>query len=182
MRKIFNNLSNRVHYTLLAMVFVIFLGIGIYALAPSINTSQGYHESEQISVSVSGVEKTLQEAIDDKSLGGNIPSGAVMAFNLASCPSGWSEYTSARDRTIIGSGSSYSCGATGGAKTHTLTIAEMPSHTHKQTSWGSGAPGNSRLIGAGVTAIGAQTSSSTGGNQPHNNMQPYIALLYCVKN
>jgi hypothetical protein len=33
---------------------------------------------------------------------GTVPSGAVMAFNLASCPAGWSEYTLARGRFIRG--------------------------------------------------------------------------------
>ena len=185
MRRIINKLSNRIHYTLLAMVLVVLLGIGIYALAPSIDTSQGYHESEQISVSVSGVEKTLQEAIDDKSLGGSIPSGAVLAFNLAGCPDGWSEYTSAQDRTIIGSGSSYSFGDVGGASTHTLTIAEMPAHTHTDSFLsgigGEGGTPHSLTRTAGASWY-ATNSDSNGGNQPHNNMQPYIALLYCVKN
>lgn len=163
------------------MIVVVFLGIGIYALAPSIDTSKGYHESEQVSVSVSGVEKTLQEAIDDKSLGG-IPSGAVMAFNLAGCPSGWSEYTSARDRTIIGSGSSYSRGATGGAATHTLTIAEMPAHTHALPYGTAGGSTAAYHYTAQDRTRDGKTTLSAGGSQAHNNMQPYIALLYCVKN
>lgn len=34
-----------------------------------------------------------------------VPSGAVMSFNLATCPTGWSEYTQAAGRTVIGAGS-----------------------------------------------------------------------------
>ena len=182
MRHITIKFSNRALYTLIVMVLVILFGIGIYALAPSIDTSKGYHESEQISVSVLGTEKTLQEAIDDKSLGGDIPSGAVMAFNLAGCPSGWSTYTSARDRTIIGSGSSYSRGATGGATTHTLTIAEMPSHNHIGYWHGRYSHGDTGVAGSLTGYVSGGYTSSTGGDQPHNNMQPYIALLYCIKN
>lgn len=63
-------------------------------------------------------------------LGGGVPSGAVMAFDLASCPSGWTAYASGVDRFIVGSGSTYSLNNTGGSATHTLTAAEMPSHTH----------------------------------------------------
>ena len=33
-----------------------------------------------------------------------IPTGAVMSFNLASCPSGWTEYSAAAGRTVIGRG------------------------------------------------------------------------------
>ncbi len=194
------------------MVGVVLLGIGVVALAPSIDTSKGYHESEQVSVSVSGVEKTLQEAIDDNSLGKDIPSGAVMAFNLAGCPSGWSTYTPAKDRVIVGSGSSYSRGATGGASTHTLTVAQMPSHTHSVTGTAASAgihthdfaghPAGTNLgyikwnalsrsavwYSGSISSSGAHTHSvtgtaaATGGGAPHNNMQPYIALLYCQKN
>jgi len=103
-----------------------------------------------------------------------------MAFDLASCPSGWSEYASARDKTIIGSGSSYSRGATGGEASHTLNVAEMPSHSHSGRAM-LGSYGWCPKAGCGdygpVGAIGSE-----GGNQPHNNMQPYIALLYCRKN
>ena len=35
-----------------------------------------------------------------------------------------------RDRFIVGAGNSYSVGNTGGEATHTLTVAEMPSHSH----------------------------------------------------
>lgn len=38
-----------------------------------------------------------------------------------------------RDRFIVGAGSSYSVGNTGGEATHTLTIAEMPRHKHAFT-------------------------------------------------
>ncbi len=116
----------------------------------------------------------------------SVPSGAVMSFDLASCPSGWSEYTSARNRVIIGSGSSYSRGSTGGASTVTLTIAQMPRHNHsilaKYNDPDIGNPGRVKLVRPGVT--GTQTTHPTefaGNNQSHNNMQPFIALLYCIK-
>ncbi len=66
--------------------------------------------------------------------GASIPAGTVSAFNLASCPSGWSEVTDARGRFIVGVGTlgsdSYALGATGGSARHTLTTAELPAHTH----------------------------------------------------
>ena len=180
MKRVNINIDNRVHYTLLAIAFVLILGIGVYALAPSIDTSSGYHESEQVSImDSSGVEKTLQEAINDGSL---IPSGAVMAFDLTGCPDGWSEYTSARDRTIIGSGSSYTRGATGGEATHTLTVAEMPSHRHSFGANSGPWDGVSRPLGWSLQTPSTHYTAYTGGGAAHNNMQPYIALLYCKKN
>lgn len=73
-------------------------------------------------------------------------------------------------------------GKTGGAKTHTLTVAEMPAHKH-----------DTRIVAGGTTqryatnATGnntftaSQDMSNTGGDQAHNNMQPYIALNYIIK-
>lgn len=39
-----------------------------------------------------------------------------------------------KDRFLLGAGDNYSAGATGGASTHTLTIDEMPIHTHTQNA------------------------------------------------
>jgi microcystin-dependent protein len=68
----------------------------------------------------------------------SIPEGAVMAFDLADCPEGWSEMDGsgstpdARGRTIIGEGQGAGLTdrilqSTGGSETHQLTAAELPS-------------------------------------------------------
>lgn len=78
-------------------------------------------------------------------------------------------------------------GETGGEKTHTLTIAEMPSHRHDLTYVKSlqlpldesGVSGfNSNNTGA-VTKIDA--TQAKGGGQAHNILQPYIVQNYIIK-
>ena len=68
---------------------------------------------------------------------------------------------------------------TGGAKTHTLTVNELPAHNHNNAAGISPAPnandvditgGNGRTIDDNVT------TDNTGGGQAHNNLQPYIVV------
>lgn len=64
---------------------------------------------------------------------------------------------------------------TGGEKEHTLTVGEMPSHKHDFGQQFTGMPVSSGNYGYYIIA-GTQTDviKNTGGNQPHNNLQPYI--------
>lgn len=70
----------------------------------------------------------------------------------------------------------------GGEKTHTLTIDEMPNHNHVlkfKTSGSQPLEGNHGaylLAGTSDTAI-----DSTGGNQPHNILQPYLVTNFIIK-
>lgn len=56
-----------------------------------------------------------------------------------------------------------------GAETHTLSIAEMPAHTHTTVDGAAGGSGP----GDGANVMGnTETTSSTGGDGAHNNMSP----------
>lgn len=78
-------------------------------------------------------------------------------------------------------------GETGGAKTHTLTEAQMPSHNHDTSfkfSGGTGGSGSEYAInwtndywqGPFDNALGAVAIKNRGGSQAHNNLQPYIVV------
>lgn len=94
-----------------------------------------------------------------------------------------------RDRFIVGAGRAYGVGATGGANNVTLTVDQMPSHSHNyfgddQLSvraniayYSSGYDADSEKSGNSAYFL----TSSTGGSQAHENRPPYYALCFIMK-
>ena len=84
-------------------------------------------------------------------------------------------------RVPVGTGTGYALGATGGEEKHTLTAAEMPSHSHHYgvQIYGN-TVGNATLSGNASAASLNKESSVAGGSQPHNNMQPYTVVNYII--
>lgn len=86
----------------------------------------------------------------------------------------------------------YYLGQRGGEEAHTVTMSEMPAHTHFVTAMtGAGeasAPGGNRLAvqnnlytaPANLVALAPSTVSNVGGSQPHENRQPYTVLNFCI--
>lgn len=82
-------------------------------------------------------------------------------------------------------------GAAGGEASHTLTVNEMPQHTHQVTA-STAAPSKASPVNntwATVTnayapsanvQMGPQALSIAGASQAHDNMQPYLALNLCI--
>lgn len=74
-------------------------------------------------------------------------------------------------------------GKTGGEKAHILVVAEMPNHAHTYSD----TYGIQNLEGTFNNANACdeiernETTSYVGGNQPHNNLQPYVVVNYCIK-
>lgn len=110
-------------------------------------------------------------------------------------------WTQIKDRFLIGAGGNYSLGSTGGATTHTLSVAEMPAHSHSGSITAVG-DHNHTIHDAGGTSIksnyaingnnllftsttvsfgtsGAHTHGvsigSNGSGKAFNIMNPYVA-------
>lgn len=79
------------------------------------------------------------------------------------------------DSTTFVSGFNYSVvGGAFGEEKHTLTIAEMPSHTHTETKIENGTDAG----GSGSFNFINSPTGSTGGDLPHNNIQPSKVTLF----
>ena len=109
-----------------------------------------------------------------------------------------------KDKFILAAGDTYAAGATGGEATHTLTVNEMPAHSHSASTNSTGGHTHTLYSGAGGSGgryfsvgqvYGARNSavtspdwngehshtvniSNAGGSVSHNNMPPYI-VFYC---
>jgi microcystin-dependent protein len=99
-----------------------------------------------------------------------------------------------RGRVSMHMGSSHTLGERGGEPAHTLSIAELPTHTHVLSASPTG--GNQPVPTANVmastapnpvygppnnlVALNPGTVTNVGGSQAHLNMQPFLTLNFCI--
>lgn len=122
------------------------------------------------------------------------PIGAIMIWSGTenNVPEGWSICNGQngtidlRDKFVLAAGESHPVGETGGSEEVTLTVAQMPKHSHQIETFiydsGSGTVKIKRAVqpdGTATTSINAM--SVAGSSQPHPNMPPYYTLLYIQK-
>ena len=82
-------------------------------------------------------------------------------------------------------------GEVGGQESHTLSVSELPQHTHPVLV--SNAPGTAANPSGNVlaahrggyaespnVALGSGALANTGGSQPHNNMPPFMVISFCI--
>jgi microcystin-dependent protein len=97
-----------------------------------------------------------------------------------------------RGRTPIHAGPGYILGQKGGEQNHTVSLQELPAHTHLMQASSSNAnqpaPDNAVLAAANnayqeatdLTQLNPGTVTNVGGSQPHLNMQPFLTLSFCI--
>jgi microcystin-dependent protein len=98
-------------------------------------------------------------------------------------------------RIPIHQGNGFNLADNGGAEQITLTVQQIPAHSHPMLGTASIAndaqPANAVLAqsntldpyqsaGAGVTPMAAQSIGIVGGSQPHTNFQPYLCVNYII--
>lgn len=90
--------------------------------------------------------------------------------------------------------SDYYLGQTGGSETVTLLESEIPAHAHQlrcvngdgdqalptNNTWGATPSGANPYISPSNGNMSPQALGVTGGSLPHNNMQPYLTLNFCI--
>ena len=97
-----------------------------------------------------------------------------------------------RGRIPLHWGNSLSQGTVLGEEAHTLTIGEMPNHTHTLSAANAdgddtntpanmlGAFNNGYRGATNLIAIQTNTITNVGGSQPHENRQPFLTMNWCV--
>jgi microcystin-dependent protein len=99
-----------------------------------------------------------------------------------------------RGRVPIHTGSGHTLGERSGEQAHTLSLAELPQHTHAVNAssiatGGTASPNGTFLGGANnayhapsgaLTTLRADTILNVGGSQAHLNMQPFLTLTFCI--
>ena len=138
--------------------------------------------SSDISNAVDAMSNTMWEKI--------YPVGSIYISANSTSPASlfggtWEQI---KDRFLLAAGDTYSAGSTGGEANHTLTVNEMPSHYHSGLDidgvyvfgWDLGSKKGFDFMRAtnhdGYSTSERLRTLSAGGNQPHNNMPPYLAV------
>nr|WP_227467458.1 tail fiber protein [Nocardioides lijunqiniae] len=97
-----------------------------------------------------------------------------------------------RGRVPIHVGEGHILGERGGEQAHTLSVPEMPRHTHPDlaspVNGNTSSPAGAALAPVsglygpptGLTSLAPSSVSTAGGSQAHQNMQPFLTISFCI--
>lgn len=118
-----------------------------------------------------------------------VPSQAVVAFDQSECPAGWERVQATEGRFLIGAGTrqgeEFNVGETGGKEAVSLSVANLPPHSHNVTAyrWYLFNGGN-QSAWADDSIGGPQKSVSTsveGKGESFAIIPPWVAYRVCRK-
>ena len=140
----------------------------------------GHNTTEVFNVTAAGNVNFTGKLLED----GNEIFASVIAPFASSCPTGWTEYTAARGRTVVGNPSGGTVTTTQGtaftADNETRTITDVPAHTHAAGTLAADSGGAhthpipitsggsvSTTVAQGTTTSAGTASTSSGGAHTH---------------
>ena len=136
--------SARGLYSAIAILLFLIAGVGVWAYN-TVNPSVFGHSAEEVE--------------------GTVPSGAIMFFDLSSCPVGWTEATVARGRYLVGLQASGTLGGTVGTALSDKENRAVGLHSH---GVGTLSAGNA---GAHTHTVGVKDAYSTGSDDSISSNQ-----------
>ncbi len=130
MNLFFKNLTKTIFVQIVGLLVLFILGIGIVFAWSSIDRNLAA-TSQPLS---SGMMQSIIDRVNDAL----VPSGAVMAFNLTGCPTGWAEYVPAYGRFIRGiDKNTVHIDSDGQRSVENIQSDDFKSHTHTSYYWSS---------------------------------------------
>lgn len=143
----------------------------------SMSSGRYYLNASEIYYVDGNVTETLLDKI--------FPIGSIYITVSSSSPASLfgGQWEQIKDKFLLAAGDNYTAGSSGGEATHTLSISEMPSHSHSFSGVNNGTTVTGSL-GAYPAKIYQDCIpnwtggyiNDTGGSQAHNNMPPYLAV------
>lgn len=166
----------------------VIMGVG----GGDVNTDYGNVRIAGLANPINNHDAANKAYVDSKA--GGVPSGVIVMWSgtVGNIPTGWALCNGSngtpdlRNRFIVGAGSSYGVGATGGSETVTLTVEQMPTHNHVASDYTlynfryepkSAYSDWQRVMTGNLNNL----TGYAGGSNPHENRPPYYALCFIMK-